>query len=228
MLAAGLLCIGIDIFVSTTGDDAQSGTSSTAPVRTLARARDLVRSLRNQSSGTERATVHMQPGTYGLRSALVLDSALDANTTWATTANDAGHKATISGGVLLDGGAWNFNESAAAWQTHLPSLPFPPTDVFWSGTRLGRARSRVLTAAGRVPGGVWGLTFAPGDIPEAWETSHTSLMKWRLIVHNSWNVGHHTVARVVRANSTIMFGEAAAQPIDAGQRYWIEGVDELW
>ena len=175
--------------------------------------------------------MHIEPGVYQLRSAFVLDSVLDADTTWATAANDTGRKATLSGGIVLNS-TWSFNDSVSAWQTHLPSLPSPPTAVHWNGTCLPQARSRVLTAAGRIPGGVWGLTFAPGDIPESWEISLASLMKWRLILHRSWNVERgtwnvergppHSHSRVVRANSTLLFGEAAAQPIDAGRAAVLE------
>ena len=180
--------------------------------------------------------MHIEPGVYQLRSAFVLDTVLDANTTWATAANDTGRKATLSGGIVLNS-TWSFNDSVSAWQTHLPSLPSPPTAVHWNGTCLPQARSRVLTAAGRIPGGVWGLTFAPGDIPESWEISPASLMKWRLILHRSWNVergtwnvGHHTVTRVwyapIARSSSAKPPRSPSTP--AGQRFWSEGVDKLF
>src|SRR5580658_4740140 len=59
------------IYLSPTGDDRNSGAEN-SPVRTLERARDLVRA-RNQGM-TGDLTVHLRPGLYRLERPLALDA----------------------------------------------------------------------------------------------------------------------------------------------------------
>src|SRR5689334_14826901 len=80
LLVAPLLWAGLahaatatDLYVSPSGDDANPGTSAGAPVRTLPRARDLVRALDQTDSGEVR--VNLATGTYRLAAPLTLGAA---------------------------------------------------------------------------------------------------------------------------------------------------------
>ncbi len=73
ILTAGALAAPVDVFVSTSGDDAWSGTlaapnagNTDGPFATLARARDEVRKLKAAGKLAQGATVHVRQGTYRL------------------------------------------------------------------------------------------------------------------------------------------------------------------
>ena len=73
ILTAGALAAPVDVFVSTSGDDAWSGTlaapnagNTDGPFATLARARDEVRRLKAAGKLAQGATVHVRQGTYRL------------------------------------------------------------------------------------------------------------------------------------------------------------------
>src|SRR5271165_5440588 len=86
------------IYVSPSGDDRNSGAQN-SPVRTLERARDLVRA-RNQAMAAD-ITVQLQPGVYRLERPLTLD-ARDSGTGGHNIVYKAtGEFAVISGGVRV-------------------------------------------------------------------------------------------------------------------------------
>src|SRR6266536_5492788 len=63
---------GATIYVSPSGDDANAGTSATQPVKTLQKARDLVRA--RTGGMTADITVSLADGTYQLSQPLTLDA----------------------------------------------------------------------------------------------------------------------------------------------------------
>src|SRR6266516_6998353 len=69
--ASAVAATGPTIFVSPSGDDANPGTE-TSPIRTLAHARDLVRTM--NASLTADLTVQLADGTYRLAAPLVLNA----------------------------------------------------------------------------------------------------------------------------------------------------------
>src|SRR2546423_14168319 len=72
VVPAALAATQATIFVSPTGSDANDGTSSANPVRTLGRAQALVRGVDQNMTGDVR--VQLADGTYRMTSPLVLDA----------------------------------------------------------------------------------------------------------------------------------------------------------
>jgi hypothetical protein len=81
------------VYVSTTGRDVATGTTSTEPVATLERARDIVRDLRHGG----RAVVEIAGGSYRQRGPLVL-TAEDSAVVWRAADRQ---KVIVSGGVEI-------------------------------------------------------------------------------------------------------------------------------
>ena len=165
VLAAGpAAAVGLPtvLFVSPSGDDANTGTSPLRPVRTPQRARDLVRAM-NQQMTTDIVVV-LQPGTYRLTSPLELD-ARDSGTN--------GHRVIWSGLPLtrpvLSGGT-----QIAGWHPTAPgspvwAAPAPPglatRQLFVDGVRAHRA-------SGPVP-----VTLTP--TATGYTTSAPTMAGWR-------------------------------------------------
>ncbi len=125
---------GTDIYVSPTGDDANAGTSASAPLKTLAHARDVVRGIDQASSGDIR--INLASGTYRLTSPLTLgaaDSGTNGNTiTWQAA---SGAKPVVSGGLKVTG--WT-KGSGSIWSAQVPA-GFDTRQMYVNGTRAQRA-----------------------------------------------------------------------------------------
>lgn len=141
---AGLLAFacgaGAQIYVSPSGNDRNPGTQN-SPVRTLERARDLVR-LRNQSMMGD-LTVHLQPGVYRLERPLTLD-ARDSGTgghdvVWQS---GGGEFALVSGGVRISG--WKpIDRYRNLWSAEAPAALKDARQLYVDGVRAVRARGRL-------------------------------------------------------------------------------------
>ena len=95
-----------DLYVATTGDDANPGTLE-KPLATVARARDRIRALREDQHGP--VTIHVRGGTYYLSEPLVF-TAEDCGSGQAPIVYRAyaDERPTLTGGVPLQ----------AAWTQH--------------------------------------------------------------------------------------------------------------
>ena len=129
-----------DVYVSTTGNDANPGTEA-APVATISRARNAVRDI--ISAGlTHNIVVQIQGGIYPLTEPLVFDHR-DSGTknhsiTYLVTTNQT---AILSGGVRLTG--WQ-QASNALWTTTVPDDLIGSNSfryLFVNGRRATRART---------------------------------------------------------------------------------------
>ena len=125
------------IFVSPSGNDANRGTSSAQPVRTLVRAQQLVRAMNQAMTGDLR--VQLADGVYQLSAPLTLTAA-DSGTgghdvVWAAA---PGARPVVSGGVPITG--WTRVDAAR----NLWSAPAPAglntRQLYVNGTRATRAR----------------------------------------------------------------------------------------
>lgn len=127
---------GVTVHVSPTGDDANPGSSADQPVRTLDRARDLVRTL-NQNM-TADVTVSLAGGTYPLTRTLTLD-ARDSGTNghrviWTAA---PGARPVLSGGIRLTG--WTrFDAGRNIWSAPAPA-GLRTRQMYVNGTRATRA-----------------------------------------------------------------------------------------
>ena len=105
-LPAAAAALGTELYVATTGDDANPGTKK-QPFATLARARDAVRA--NPPIATDPITVYVRGGVYYLARPLLLEpedsGTPDRPVTYAAYQDE---KPTISGGVMID----------AHWERH--------------------------------------------------------------------------------------------------------------
>jgi len=131
---------GITIFVSPAGDDANPGTE-TLPIRTLTRARDLVRTM--NASLTADLTVRLADGTYRLAAPLAL-SALDSGSgghrvVW--TAAPGAHP-VVSGGVRVTG--WTLTDATRnLWSASAPAVLANTRQLYVDGHRAARAAGRL-------------------------------------------------------------------------------------
>jgi hypothetical protein len=144
-LMAALAAVGAaQIYVSPSGDDAAPGTPA-RPIRTLERARDLVRARNRQMAGD--LTVYLEEGTYRLERPLVLearDSGSGGHNVVYTAAR-SGILPVISGGVRITG--WKLADRAKnLWQAPAPAGLDNTRQMFVDGVRAHRTRGRLPVA----------------------------------------------------------------------------------
>jgi hypothetical protein len=231
------------IYVSPTGNDAwtgslseANGTKSDGPLRSLARARDVVRAMKT-SGIADRGPIHVYlcEGVYYLAEPLVLTPA-DSGTpespvVWSAYENE---HPVISGGRPL--GEWSHSAAAGGniWQVKLSANDPPTIRQLWlDGRRLGRCRwpkHGTLAVAARTDAagkGDWmqGATefrFRDGDI-KAWPTATDG----EAIVTTRWVESHLPIASIDAAGHIIRFHKKSAFQIDPDDRYWIENIRDL-
>ncbi len=124
------------VFVSPTGNDANPGTTADRPLRTLSRARDLVRTL-NQAMTTD-LTVSLAGGVYQLTQPLTLDARDSGtgghNVIWTAA---AGARPVISGGIRVTG--WTrFDAGKNIWSASVP-VGLRTRQLYVNGVRAQRA-----------------------------------------------------------------------------------------
>lgn len=121
------------VYVSPGGDDTNPGTSAGKPVRTLPRARDLVRGL--NSAMTADITVSLAAGTYQLTQPLTLDARDSGsgghNVVWTAA---AGVRPVISGGTRITG----WKKSGNLWSAPVPAS-LATRQLYVDGVRAQRA-----------------------------------------------------------------------------------------
>ena len=134
---------GTTLYVSPSGSDASPGTSPARPLRTIARAQDLVRSM--DQDMTANITVELMPGTYRLSEPLTLDARDSGsngyNVIW--TAAPGAHP-VLSGGERVTG--WHPSDPAKGiW-----AAPAPPglatRQLYVNGVRAQRAAGPLPTS----------------------------------------------------------------------------------
>lgn len=137
------------IYISPSGDDRNSGAQN-SPVRSLERARDLVRT-RNQGM-TADLTVQLQPGVYRLDHALTFD-ARDSGTGGHNVIYKAtGEFAVVSGGLRVTG--WKLVDRARnLWSAPAPSGLTDTRQLYIDGVRAVRARGRLPVEVTPTPTG---------------------------------------------------------------------------
>jgi hypothetical protein len=108
---------GITVYVSTTGDDSNSGLDLGDPVQSLPRAQQIVRGLNGDM--TENITVQLAGGTYRLSSPLTLTSADSGSNDYSVDWTSApGETAIISGAEQIS----NWHDGAhGIWSATVPS-----------------------------------------------------------------------------------------------------------
>jgi len=123
------------VYVSPSGDDANAGTSPEAPVRTLHRARDLVRSLNADLTGDLR--VELADGVHPLTQPLTLDSRDSGsgghNVVWAAA---PGARPVISGGRRITG--WRRPPGGSVWTAPV-AAGLRTRQLYVNGVRAQRA-----------------------------------------------------------------------------------------
>jgi hypothetical protein len=146
LLLAG--AAGAQIYVAPNGDDASRGNED-SPVRTLTRARDIVRT-RNQQMAAD-ITVFLAPGVYRLTEPLTFDSR-DSGTNGHSviyTSNVAGEYPVISGGVPVTG--WTLADRARKlWTAPAPAGLVNTRQLYVDGVRAHRTRGRLPAPAAMV------------------------------------------------------------------------------
>jgi hypothetical protein len=149
---------GTDIYVSPTGDDTNAGTSASAPLKTLAHARDVARGIDQASSGDIR--INLASGTYRLTEPLALsaaDSGTNGNTiTWQAA---SGAKPVVSGGLKVTG--WK-KGSGSTWSAQVPA-GFDTRQLYVNGTRAQRASGALPIALKQSDTGYTTSTTNPMD-----------------------------------------------------------------
>jgi Right handed beta helix region len=128
------------IYVSPTGNDANAGTTPMAPLRTLARARDVVRTL--NTAMTDDIVVSLADGTYQLAETLTMDARDSGtgghNVVWTAA---SGARPLISGGRQLTG--WTrFDTARNIWSAAAPA-GLRTRQLFVDGRRAQRANGPV-------------------------------------------------------------------------------------
>jgi len=127
-----VLAFGADVYVSPTGSDAADGTSSSAPLATIAAARDKADALK--ASGT--VTVHLMQGTYYLKEALVFGPT-NSGTATAPIIYKGEGKAVMSGGIKVTG-TWSVSSGSIMKTTIDKNLKVD--QLFLNGKRQIMAR----------------------------------------------------------------------------------------
>ncbi len=129
------------IYVSPSGNDAAPG-SEARPVRTLERARDLVRARERGMTGD--LTVYVAAGTYRMERPLVLDARDSGNGGHRVIYSGAsgGGPSIVSGGIPVTG--WKLADRARnLWSAPVPAKLKNARQLYIDGVRATRTRGRL-------------------------------------------------------------------------------------
>lgn len=150
------------IYVSPSGNDANPGTQA-SPVRTLEKARDLVRTRNTSMTGD--VTVYLADGTYRLEKPFILeprDSGSGGHNVVYTAAR-AGAAPVISGGVRING--WKlFDRTRNIWEAPAPAGLANTRQIWVDGVRAHRSRGRLPVHVTMTPTGY----TAASDLMSYW------------------------------------------------------------
>jgi len=223
------------LHVSPGGDDAASGRSADSAIRSLSRARDLVRDLRQSGRlPREGAQVIVHPGVYAVPDGLDFGSndAAPENARIVFRAAEKG-RAVLRGGVVLQG--------FRADRNGLLRLRLPTRDgkrltigqLFYDGRRMTPARSPNLDPAD-LHGGRWAHAvrgfgqqprrrFIPGGDLGLPLSSDLVGARVCIFCRYDWRWNRIPIAAVDPDRRLITLARDATYPISPGDRFFIEG-----
>ncbi|AMO54966.1 hypothetical protein GZ77_25725 [Endozoicomonas montiporae] len=136
LLGASTAFASIDIHLSPTGNDIKGDASSSAPWKSLHKARDHIRSL---APLTDNVNVILAGGTYELSSTLELNEIDSGRNGYSITYKSApGETAIISGGTVISG--WSDPDGNGIWEAPVPE-GIVSRQLYVDGQRATRARS---------------------------------------------------------------------------------------
>ncbi len=205
------------------------------PVATPERARDLVRSIKQQQGPALSPNhIYLRGGDYFLRQPLVLIPA-DSGTEqvpviWSAYEDE---HPVLSGGQRLMSWTRAIANGHEVWTTKLSVDAQPMIRELWlNGQRLSRCRlpkHGTFVVVGRSGNeksndwqrGVTELHYADNDV-KAWPTAPDG----EAIVTSRWVESHLPITSIDETSHTIHFGKQSVFQLDPGDRYWIENVRE--
>lgn len=214
------------IYVAPDGDDTHPGTEA-LPLRTLAAARDRVRSgLADGQAGPRK--VLLRGGVYELTGSVRFDER-DAGTASRPVVyvNYPGETPRLIGGRRLDG--WT-RHAGSIYKTQLPHDRQFYT-LFEQGERCAMARfpaGRYLTVAAGVEGAeLNSFAFRPGDLPEGFDYADAQVYIWPGEGEWNWLSQTAPIARIDWDACVVTMAFDAPWKIGAGSRYYIQGAMAL-
>ena len=222
-------------YVSPQGDDAAGGTTLEKPVRTVAKALDLVRQAPKDAS----ITVYLRGGPYPLTAPLVLTPEHSGTAEHPVIIKPYENESPlITGGRRVTG--WTKHDDNL-WKTQLDDVKAGQwyfTQLFVNGRRCPRARipnEGFFRVAGFPDGGreinyhtdCQRFEYRPGDIDPNW----TNLDDVEVIVYNFWTDSHLPIESLDTEKHIVTFKHKAGKVFtddftDNGARYVAENVFE--
>lgn len=234
----------LDLYLSPDGDDQctgmvqPNGPVGGGAVRTLARARELVRTARARGFQAT-INIHLRGGRYPLLHTWEFDPRDGGNSAGPTVWRSCrGEQATISGGVALQFREGTFN-GAACWSADVPAA-LNPLQLFVNGWRATRPRLpragyfRFASTFGqsKPPGSEWGTgpteaEYAAGDL-----RPFRNLEDVRLTAMGPWFEMPMRITAIDEARRAVKFHRPTwDQLIDETRqfaRYFVENVAEAF
>lgn len=218
-----------DIYLSPSGNDANPGTE-TAPVYSLAAARDLVRGM---PQGTDTVTVWVAPGEYRMEETLAFDG---SDTRPVVFRSLTPEKPVFRGGVPVEG--WTLWRDGI-WRTRVPeALRFE--QFYVNGRRAVRARTpnrgwyyvkgsseTVLDKSGprAAQYAVQRIAVAPQELEQLKKLSKEELRHATALFYHKWDVTRKPIDHAV-PDSGFLFtsgeGMKSWNPVAGGSRYVLD------
>jgi hypothetical protein len=193
--------IGDELFVATSGDDANPGTKD-RPLKTIAAAQVVVRT--HPDRGKQPITVTVLSGTYYIGQTIVLTPA-DSGTKAAPITYRGGGTATLSGGARLDL-TWTAYKNGIMQATVPPSVSAPLSfdGLFLNGQRQRMARYPNYKA-GVVPFGGGSADAVSATRVASW--SHSPVGGFVHGLHaQKWGSEHYVIKGVDASHKLILDG----------------------
>ena len=244
-LVLGLSAPAIELYVAHDGNDAWSGRlpgpnqeRTNGPLRTLPRARDVVRELRDQEGFAEPVTVSVRGGIYVLARTLEL-TAEDSGTRECRVTYRAfpGETVVLAGAKAVRG--WR-SAGDGLFMASLVGQGFSRLrshQLFFRGEPQTLARHPNLDSEHPHTGGLLyvdapsyrdtrtGLHYAPGEIPvERWRD--LSQAEVSIFPYNCWDHNIIPVRSLEPALRHIRLRYPVAGRVNEGNRYFVQGVRE--
>jgi len=225
-------------YVSPLGDDAASGTTLQTPFKTITRARDAVRAVKQTGPLNQPVIVYLREGRYELSAPLVFESqdsgAPDCPVTYMAYRHET---PVITGGRSITG--WTQGEDGL-WEVDLPEV----RSGQWTFTQLyvnGRLRSRPrlpkegyykIANFSQKDKSPWAarsdnFTFRAGDIKASWLTPEDI----DVVVPRFWVSSRQHIKSVDEATNHVTFTASTGYRYSddftrQGARYYVENVFE--
>ncbi|HZG56690.1 PA14 domain-containing protein [Paenibacillus sp.] len=217
------------IYVSPNGSDSTGNGSLSNPYKTIAKARDAVRT---QIAGgmTSDVTVYLRGGTYAIESPIQFHEADSGRNGYKVIyTNYPGEQPVISGGQAITG-----------WQLHSGNVYKATVGTSWSFNVLFENDVRSVPArhpnedyhrtAGRDANSPSSkFIFAPGDLPAIANQNDLVVNIWPGGPSGHWNWFNQlaTVQSVDYVSRTVTLDQNAAFELGRGSRYYMTGAIEL-